>query len=71
LYINSSRVASSDPARPEMIYLKPDRSHLTSQMEAMIGNREWRMKAGKLGADYVRSRFTWKHTGDKIEAMFP
>ncbi len=70
LAIRSQQQISGDPDSPAMIYLRPDQSHLTSLMRQIIEDRSWRLSARRVGPEYVRERFTWKHVADKLEDVF-
>jgi len=67
MHIQSKIHISGDAGKPDMIYLQPDRQHLASLMRDIMTNDTWREQARRLGPEYVREHFTWKHAGDKLE----
>jgi len=67
LHIDSKVQTSGDASKPDMIYLQPDRQHLTSLMNDIIENNAWRENARKLGPEYVHEYFTWRQVADKLE----
>lgn len=65
-----SDLVDCDP--PTAKALAPRSEHLVSLLSRAIEDGEFRAKAREAGPEWVRSRFTWKHSVDKLLAkLFP
>ncbi|MBX3378408.1 MAG: glycosyltransferase family 4 protein [Phycisphaeraceae bacterium] len=49
--------------------LEPNLDHFTALLERAITDENWRRSAAQAGPAWVRDRFTWKHTVDKLLAV--
>jgi glycosyltransferase involved in cell wall biosynthesis len=49
--------------------LEPDLEHLTRQLERVITDEAFREQARVAGPEWVRSKFTWKHSVEKLLAL--
>jgi glycosyltransferase involved in cell wall biosynthesis len=67
------RIDSTEITGPSVgSYLVPDPMQLLALLDRAIRDDAWRARASAAGPVWVRERFTWKHTVDKLlEVMFP
>jgi len=73
LPIKATTMTNADLERshgPGAIALRVDGDHLVAQMERAIQDDSFRTRAFIAGPDFVRARFTWKHTVDKMLDAF-
>ena len=64
--------AKEVPGPYQGVQLEPDLEMLIAQLERAITDEAWRKSASAAGPIWVRERFTWKHTVDKLlKIMLP